>query len=127
MPRIAAAFMITGLASLGLPGLFNFVAEFTVFVGDIQSFPILTVISIFAIVITAIYVLRVIQQIFFGPRNEKWDHLTDAKGIEMVPIVLLSGVLLVLGVFPSLILKMLSSGVIPIAQKFIFMKIGGIF
>ena len=78
MPRVATAFMITGLASLGLPGMFNFVAEFSVFVGSIQVFPILSVISIFAVVITAIYVLKVVQQIFFGPRNPKWDHLKDA-------------------------------------------------
>lgn len=126
MPRIATAFMITGLASLGLPGLFNFVAEFTVFVGAIQVYPILTVISIFAIVITAIYVLKVVQQVFFGPRNVKWDHLTDAKGIEMVPIVLLLGVLLILGIFPSLIMNMLNSGIAPLAHKFISLRIGGI-
>ena len=127
MPKIATAFMITGLASLGLPGLFNFVAEFTVFVGAIQVYPILTVISIFAVVITAIYVLRVIQQMFFGPRNEKWDNLTDAKGVEMIPVVLLGGILLILGVFPSLIMDMFSGGVAPIAQKFLSIAIGGKF
>ena len=127
MPRIATAFMIAGLASLGLPGLFNFVAEFTVFVGAIQVFPVLTVISIFAIVITAIYILKVVQQIFFGPRNEKWDHLTDAKGIEMIPVVLLIGILLILGIFPGLLMNMLNSGIAPIAHKLLSLRIGGIF
>jgi NADH-quinone oxidoreductase subunit M len=127
VPRIAAAFMIAGLASLGLPGLFNFVAEFSVFVGSIQVHPVLAVISIFAIVITAIYVLRVVQQIFFGPRNAKWDHLEDAKGIEMVPIVLLSAVLFLFGIFPGLVMHMISSGVVPIAQKFLSLSIGGLF
>jgi NADH-quinone oxidoreductase subunit M len=127
MPRVAAAFMITGLASLGLPGLFNFAAEFSIFVGSIQVYPVLAVISIFAVVITAIYILRVIQQVFFGPRNAKWDHLEDAKGVELVPIVLLSGILIAFGVFPSLIMRMINSGVIPIAQKFISFSIGGLF
>jgi NADH-quinone oxidoreductase subunit M len=127
MPRVAAAFMITGLASLGLPGLFNFVAEFSVFVGSIQVFPILAVISIFAVVITAIYVLRVIQQIFFGPRNSKWDGIHDARGVEMVPIVLLGGILITLGLFPSIIMNMFSSGIVPIAKKFISLSIGGLF
>lgn len=127
MPITAAAFMITGLASLGLPGTFNFIAEFSVFMGAIQVYPVLAVISIFAIVITAIYVLRVVQQVFFGPRNSKWDHLKDAKGVELIPIVLLGGILIVLGVFPSLIMKMLSSGIVPIAQKFISLSIGGLF
>lgn len=127
MPRVAAAFMIAGLASLGLPGLFNFVAEFSVFTGSIQVFPALSVISIFAVVITAIYVLRVIQQVFFGPRNPKWDHLEDAKGVEMVPVVLLAGVLFVLGIFPGLVVNLLNSGVVPLAHKFISLNIGGLF
>ena len=127
MPRVAAAFMITSLASLGLPGMFNFIAEFSVFVGSIQVYPVLAVISISAIVITAIYVLRVMQQVFFGPRNAKWDHLEDAKGVEMIPIVLLGGIMIILGVFPSIIMNMISSGIVPIAQKFISLSIGGLF
>lgn len=127
MPRIAAAFMIAGLASLGLPGLFNFIAEFSVFVGSIQIYPVLAVISIFAVVITAIYILRVVQQVFFGPRNAKWDHLKDAKGVEMVPIVLLSAVLFIFGIFPNLIMNMIGTGIVPIAQKFISLSIGGLF
>lgn len=127
MPRVAAAFMIAGLASLGLPGLFNFVAEFSVFIGAIQVYPVLAVISIFAIVVTAIYVLWVVQKIFFGTRNAKWDHLEDAKGVEMIPIVLLSAVLLTFGIFPNLIMDMISSGIVPIAQKFISLSIGGLF
>lgn len=127
VPRIAVAFMIAGLASLGLPGLFNFIAEFSVFVGAIQVYPVLAVISIFAIVITAIYILWVVQRIFFGPRNAKWDHLEDAKGVEMIPIVLLSAVLFIFGIFPNLIMDMISSGIVPIAQKFISLSIGGLF
>jgi NADH-quinone oxidoreductase subunit M len=127
MPRVAAAFMITSLASLGLPGMFNFIAEFSVFIGSIQVYPVLAVISIFAVVITAIYVLRVMQQMFFGPRNTEWDHLKDAKGVEMIPIVLLGGILIILGVFPSIIMDMISSGIVPIAQKFISLSIGGLF
>jgi NADH-quinone oxidoreductase subunit M len=127
MPRVAAAFMLTTLASLGLPGMFNFIAEFSVFIGSIQVYPVLAVISIFAIVITAIYVLRVMQQVFFGPRNAKWDHLEDAKGVEMIPIVLLGGILIVLGILPGSIINMISSGIVPIAQKFISLSIGGLF
>lgn len=127
MPIVASAFMVTGLASLGLPGTFNFIAEFTVFIGAIQVYPVLAVISIFAVVITAIYVLRVIQRVFFGPRNAKWDHLEDAKGVELIPIFLLGSVLIIFGVFPSIIMNMLSSGIVPIAQKFISLCVGGLF
>ncbi|MCR4435214.1 MAG: NADH-quinone oxidoreductase subunit M [Clostridiales bacterium] len=127
MPRVAAGFMIASLASLGLPGMFNFVSEFAIFVGAVQVFKVLSVISIFAVVVTAIYALRVMKQTFFGPRNEKWDHIKDAKGVEMVPIVLLGGVLLLFGFFPHLIMDMINSGVAPLAEKFVSLKIGGIF
>lgn len=127
MPRAASAFLIAGLASLGMPGTFNFAAEFSIFVGSIQVYPVLAVISIFAVVITAIYVLKVMQQIFFGPRNAKWDILTDIKGVEMIPVVLLCFVLILFGFFPGLIMGMSDASISVLAQKFITLKAGGIF
>lgn len=127
MPVIAVIFTIAGMASLGLPSLFNFVAEFSVFVGAVQVYPVLTVISIFAVVITAIYILRTIQQIFFGPRNSKWDYIKDAKGVELIPIFLLAGVLIVFGVFPNLIMNVINSGIVPVADKFITLSVRGLF
>lgn len=127
MPRTAAAFLIAGLASLGLPGMFNFVAEFSVFTGAIQAYPVMAVIAIFSVVITAIYVLWVFQRVFFGPRREKWDHLKDARGVEMVPIVLLAGVLIGLGLYPRAIMDLITGGVLPIAQHVAALTIGGSF
>ncbi|KPU46094.1 NAD(P)H-quinone oxidoreductase chain 4 1 [Oxobacter pfennigii] len=126
MPRIACAFIICGLASLGLPGMFNFIAEFSVFVGAIQVYPLLSVISIFAVVVTASYVLRIIQQVFFGPKNTRWNHLEDAKAMEMIPVVLLCGVMIVLGIFPGLMMNMLKASIVPIVNKFTTLGIGGI-
>ncbi|MGF7185166.1 NADH-quinone oxidoreductase subunit M [Desulfitispora alkaliphila] len=127
MPRIATGFVIAGLASLGLPGLSNFVAEFLIFVGTYTANPelfqvgvfavpikALAIIAVLGVVITAIYVLRVVQFTFFGPRKAEWDHLEDAKGIEMVPIVILCGVLILFGVLPSLMTDIINSGVVPL-------------
>jgi NADH-quinone oxidoreductase subunit M len=127
MPRAASAFMIAGLASLGMPGTFNFAAEFSIIVGSIQAFPVLATISIFAVVITAIYVLRVVQQIFFGPRNAKWNNLKDLRGIEMIPVVLLCLVLILFGFFPNLIMGLGNVSISDLAHKFINLKAGGIF
>lgn len=126
MPKISVAFLIAGLASLGLPGLFNFVAEFSIFTASIQVFPILAVISILAIVITAIYILKVFQEVFFGPRNSRWDDIQDANGIEMIPIVLLIGVLLLFGFFPSFLINTIDSGLPSLAQKIAALNLGGI-
>ncbi|KKM11844.1 NADH dehydrogenase [Clostridiales bacterium PH28_bin88] len=137
MPRIAAGFMIGGLASLGLPGLNNFVAEFLIFIGSFTKqqvlfgwldFRVLSILAIFGVVITAIYVLRVIQKVFFGPQNPKWAHLPDAKGVEMVPIVILCGVLILFGLFPSLLIDVINVGVEPLLAKIeAAAQIGGVF
>ncbi|KJS81295.1 MAG: NADH dehydrogenase [Peptococcaceae bacterium BICA1-8] len=128
MPRIAAGFVIAGLASLGLPGLVNFVAEFAIFVGSFRVYPVLTILAISGIVITAVYVLRVVQNVFFGPRNPKWDELEDVRGIELVPIVILCGVLLFLGFFPSFLMELINNGVDPFVQQYLTTpKVGGMF
>ncbi len=127
MPKIATGFVIAGLASLGLPGLHNFVAEFLIFVGAYTAnqelfnvgifainMKVLAIIAVLGVVITAIYVLRVVQYTFFGPRKEEWNHLKDAKGIEMVPIVILCGTLIIFGVFPHLITDLINIGVEPL-------------
>jgi NADH-quinone oxidoreductase subunit M len=125
MPRVAAAFVIACLASLGLPGLVNFVAEFLIFSGSIRVFPVQAVLSILAIVITAAYVLRVAKWVFFGPRNKKWDHLPDAQGIEMVPIVMLVAVLVFFGVFPDLLTGMIDSSVTALLNGSGIVALGG--
>jgi NADH-quinone oxidoreductase subunit M len=137
MPRVAAGFIIAGLASLGLPGLNNFVAEFLIFIGAFSvektifgfiPFRLIAILGILGIVITATYVLRVVQFTFFGPRKPEWDHLEDAKGIEMVPIVLLIGTLLLFGLYPAPLVDLINSGVEPLVAKIqAAAEIGGIF
>ncbi|MDK2822137.1 MAG: NADH-quinone oxidoreductase subunit [Clostridia bacterium] len=128
MPRVATGFVIAGLASLGLPGLVNFVAEFSIFVGAFRVYQVLAILAISGIVITAVYVLRVVQKVFFGPRNPRWDELQDAKGIELVPIVILCGVLIFLGFFPSFLMELINNGVDPFVQEYLStLKIGGMF
>ncbi|MBC7342540.1 MAG: NADH-quinone oxidoreductase subunit M, partial [Clostridia bacterium] len=117
---------IAGLASLGLPGLQNFVAEFLIFTGSFTKeqvlfgvipFKLVSVLAIFGIVITAIYLLRVIQFTFFGPRNPRWDKLEDARGVELIPIVILGGVLIFFGFFPSLMTDVIQVGIAPLVEK----------
>ncbi|OIQ59844.1 NAD(P)H-quinone oxidoreductase chain 4 1 [Moorella thermoacetica] len=138
MPRVAAGFLIGGLASLGLPGLNNFVAEFLIFMGSftrdqalfggILPFRILSILAISGIVITATYILRVVMKTFFGPRKPEWDHLEDARGVEMVPVVVLIATLLLFGLLPSLQIDMINNGITPLVAKVEAAKaIGGIF
>lgn len=112
MPRLAVGFMIAGLASLGLPGTANFVAEFTIFIGAIKSYPVHAVLGIFGIIFTAVYTLRVLANVLFGPRRPEYDHLKDLKGPEMVPVVVLTSVIFLVGIFPNSVLGLIDTGVV---------------
>ncbi|SMB93918.1 NADH dehydrogenase subunit M [Desulfonispora thiosulfatigenes DSM 11270] len=126
MPRASVAFLIASLASLGLPGLINFIAEYSVFVGTYPVYSVLAVLAISGIVITAVYVLRVYRNVFNGPRNPKWDHIKDIKGVELFPVVLLCGVLITLGVFPSLLMDLINNGVDALVKTYLAgIKVGG--
>lgn len=114
MPYAATGLMLAGMASLGLPGLIGFVPEFTIFVGAFAAFPVLTVVAIGGIVLTALYVLRVLANVLFGPRLAKFDGLADTGGPALVPLVVLGAVLVLFGIFPSLLMKMVGSGVAPL-------------
>lgn len=120
-PFLAVAFAIAGLTSLGLPGLSGFVAEVLVFLGAFRSYPILTIIAGTGIVITAIYVLRVLQKIFFSTLNPKFvaadgHHnatipIRDATLIEKIALSILMLVLILFGLWPSFIVEVIKLGI----------------
>jgi NADH-quinone oxidoreductase subunit M len=96
IPFLSVCYVLAGLASLGLPGLSGFVAEMTIFVGAFQHpdlfHRIVTIISVTSIVITAVYILRVIAVLLLGPTiNEHYEHFTDARWYEKVSAVTLIG------------------------------------
>ena len=101
MPRFVAFFAIAGLASLGLPGLAGFVAEFHIFVGTFQTYPIIGVLAVISAAITAAYVLRLLALAFFGPLNERWAELKDTTRFETVGALLLIAFIVFLGVWPD--------------------------
>ncbi len=113
MPGIAVAFTIGGLASFGLPGTSGFIAELLVFLGTFRAhlgqytlgsvplFPVLAVGAVLAIVITATYVLRVVQRVFHGPMDElKYGDIPDARTTEWVALIALSALLILVGIYP---------------------------
>jgi NADH-quinone oxidoreductase subunit M len=120
IPRVATGFMLAGMASLGLPGLVSFVPEFTIFIGVVkaaQGNPMImlaAVLAISGVIITALYTLRLLANTLFGPRREEYDWLPDANLPEMVPLIVLGFVLVVGGIFPSLLMDMINNGVQPL-------------
>ncbi len=127
MPRLATGFMLAGLASLGLPGLVNFVGEFTIFIGAFSTFKVLTIIAVSGIIFTAVYILRTLGTVLFGPRREEWDHLQDLKGVEMVPLLVLGAAIILGGFFPFALMDLINNGVGSLLAQIGSIQIGGIF
>jgi len=107
MPKFSVLFIIGGLASLGLPGLSGFAAEFLVFVGTFNTAPWLAVLGIIGVAITATYILRLIARMFFGPVSPQWKDLSDANRLETTAGVFLVGLLVLFGIYPQLMVGMI--------------------
>lgn len=106
MPFLAVCYVIAGFASLGLPGLSGFVAEMTIFVGSFQETATLnrvfTIIACCSIVITAVYILRVVGKLLLGPvHDEHHLQLTDATWWERTSTVTLIIAVAAIGCFPN--------------------------
>ena len=116
MPVVAIAFMIAGLASLGLPGLSGFVAELLVFMGSFQSYPWPTAMAVLSIILAAAYILWMIERTFFGERRQRFSDISDASLVEAVPLVLLLLTIIGIGVYPSLLTDLFRSGLEPMVS-----------
>jgi NADH-quinone oxidoreductase subunit M len=101
MPMLATLFTFAALASLGLPGLAGFVAEYMAFTGSYPAWPTVTIISVFTMILTASYLLWMIKRVFYGPFNPKWNWLPDATWREMIPLFALAVVIVFVGVYPT--------------------------
>jgi NADH-quinone oxidoreductase subunit M len=118
MPVAATLFVIAGLASLGLPLMSGFVAEFLVFIGAYPRWPLFTILGASAIIITAGYLLWMLQRVFFGPISERWTGLSDASPREVFATGTLVFFILLVGIYPNIIADMIAAGVAPVAALF---------
>ncbi|NLJ20724.1 MAG: NADH-quinone oxidoreductase subunit M [Bacteroidales bacterium] len=124
IPFLGVSYVIAGMASLGLPGLSGFVAEMTVFVGSFQYADtfhrILTIGACASIVITTVYILRVVGKVIFGPMQDKHhETLTDAVMYERIPVIVLTAAIFGIGMFPGWISSMIGDSVLPLISQFI--------
>jgi NADH-quinone oxidoreductase subunit M len=106
MPFLAVGYVIAGLANLGLPGLSGFVAEMTIFIGSFQHTDmfhrVFTIVACCSIVITAVYILRVVGKLLFGPVQDKHHlELTDATWWERLSTITLIVCVAAIGCFPN--------------------------
>jgi len=121
IPFISAIYVIAGLASLGLPGFSGFVAEMNIFVGafehDDMFYRIATIVSVSAIVVTAVYILRVVGIMLMGPvKNEAYLTLEKVTWYEKTGILLLLIPIVGMGVAPLWLSDMILESLQPFIQ-----------
>ena len=121
MPFLSVCYVIAGLANLGLPGLSGFIAEMTIFVGAFQNADtfhrVLTIAACTSIVITAVYILRLVGKILYGTcTNEHHLKLTDATWDERLSVICLIVAVAGLGLAPLWGSDMISDSVLPMVN-----------
>lgn len=106
IPVFTGLFVLFGMASLGLPGMSGFISEFMVFVGSFQSIFVskwIVIVAILGVVLTAVYILRMIQRMFLGQFNTRWEGLKEINGREIFTVFPLAVFTILVGVYPEVL------------------------
>jgi NADH-quinone oxidoreductase subunit M len=136
MPFVAVAFIIGGFTSMGMPGLSGFVAELPIFLGVWNAralnvaglpawfaslaqqpwyFPLIAVISAISIVITAAYILRAVQRVFFGPMPAEFEHhVGDVTVLDKTALTILVALMVIVGVAPWIMAPLVEDAIKPV-------------
>ena len=119
MPVIAIVFSIAGLGALGLPTTSGFAAEFLVFVGSFSStavsgIQVYTILAVLGIVITAGYILWMLQRVFYGPVLEQYNGINDADNLEKAYMLAFIAVIMLVGIYPAILTDVIKTGIMPI-------------
>ncbi len=133
MPWAGIAFLVAGFTSMGMPGFSGFVAEIPIYMGLWQGvaldpinlpgfmttpwfFPLAAVIAALSIVITAAYILLAVRRVFFGELPTQFAELPDVTALDKVALGVLSGLMIVLGLYPAIMAPLVESGLRPVLQ-----------
>jgi NADH-quinone oxidoreductase subunit M len=107
-------------SSLGLPGLNGFIGEFLIFRGAFPLSSWAAALSVLGLLITAIFILTILQRVFNGPLNQKWTTLPDLTIGERMLLLPSIALMFALGIFPQVIIGTVNSTVVQIVQKLRF-------
>ena len=110
-PVLAGTFLVSGLATLSLPGLAPFISEFLVLIGTFTRYPVFAVFASTALVLSAVYILWMYQRMMTGPVTDGNDRLHDLVPREIVVVAPLIALLIVFGVYPKPALDVINPAV----------------
>jgi NADH-quinone oxidoreductase subunit M len=130
IPFLGVVYVIAGLASLGLPGFSGFVAEMTIFFGAFEHVDVFhrvaTIVAVSSIVITAVYILRVVGTLLMGPITDKhFLHLEDANWYERLSTITLVVGITFIGMAPYWLSDMIHFSLAPLMAKLAMIHIPG--
>ena len=101
------------MASMGIPCLASFWGELVVFIAAFKAYPLGGGLAVCALVVSALFMLRVVQRTFYGPKNDKYADLTDVPFGLGIPRMILLATLLLFGLFPALIFDVIETASVP--------------
>ncbi|NJN16751.1 MAG: NADH-quinone oxidoreductase subunit M [Oscillochloris sp.] len=118
MPFAAIMFILGGLSSMGMPGLAGFWAEFNIFLGVWERYPLIAVVAALSIPITGAYILRAVWNVFYGEvKNPEFLKLSKLTWQEYSGAIILAAILIGVGIYPAIITEMIDIGVRPIVAQ----------
>ncbi|MDR4465642.1 MAG: NADH-quinone oxidoreductase subunit M [Nitrospira sp.] len=118
MPFISACFIVGCMASIGMPGTVNFIAEIMIIVGSWDKYPLQVIVAMLGIVLTLAYLFKMMRGLFYGPMNQKYGHAHDAVStVDRLPLLIMITVSIGFGIFPMHLYDVVRSGVDPLVVR----------
>jgi len=109
MPVASGYFILASLTAVGVPCLASFWGELMVFIAAFKVYPVGGVFAVGGLVLSALFMLRVVQRAFYGPKNEKFAHLSDVSFGQGIPRMILAAVIVLFGLLPSILLDVIDT------------------
>jgi NADH-quinone oxidoreductase subunit M len=118
MPFVSGCFVIGCMASIGMPGTVNFIAEIMIIVGSWEKYPFQVIVAVLGIVLTMAYLFKMMRSLFYGPMNQKYSHAHDAVSVaDRLPLLVMIAVSVGFGIFPMHLYDVVRSGVNPLIAR----------
>jgi NADH-quinone oxidoreductase subunit M len=118
MPFISGCFLVACMASIGVPGTVNFIAEVMIIVGSWNRYPFQVIVAVVGIVLTLAYLFKMMRGLFYGPMDQKYSHAHDAVAVvDRLPLLIMITVSIGFFFFPMHLYNVVRSGVDPLIAK----------
>lgn len=117
-PWLATAFVITALASIGLPGTSGFVGEFLALLGTFETHPTIAIVATLGVIFAAYYMLPMVQKIFFNKLDKPENReIQDLSGREIAILSPLVALMIVIGCYPTPLLERMEPSVRAVIER----------